>query len=641
MRRPLSAALLMCQLPFSPAAVADEFASQAATSAASAQKKYLAHQFFETDNITLPPTGGISYSADGEMVLFGSDRGGKPALYSLSLDSREVRPIAIDLDESLVPLSYFPHDERVLFGADRQGNELIHIYVREADGSVRDLTPGGNVRAEFLGWSSDRKTIHILSNARDPRAADLYAVDARSYRQRLLLRAEKYEIVAVSPDGRWAALEDLRGSADSNLYIADLTRGSAPRLITLHEGRALHHSLGFSPDSSALLYATDAYGEFAQGWRYDLATGKSSPEVTGNWDISLLRFSPSLRYRVSAFNTNGRTALTIFDQLKKQIVELRDLPSGEIGSVRFDSKEKNILFTLASDRSPADIYAASLVDGTTRQFTRSLGRAMAETDLVEGEDVRIRAPDGIEIPSIVYRPKTASASNPVPAVVWVHGGPDQSRHGWSPTIQHLVNNGYAVIAPNFRGSLGYGKTFFHLDDRKHGVADLDDVVEAGRWARAQAWIDNRRVAVMGRSYGGFLTAAALALRPGEFDAGIDLFGVTNWTRTLSSIPPWWESLRAALYEEMGDPATDAERHRAISPLFHADRIREPLLVVQGANDPRVLKAESDELVAAVRANAIPVEYLLFDDEGHGFRNRENLVRAQEAYVDFLGRYLQP
>ena len=138
-----------------------------------------------------------------------------------------------------------------------------------------------------------------------------------------------------------------------------------------------------------------------------------------------------------------------------------------------------------------------------------------------------------------------------------------------------------------------------------------------------------------------LTAAALALRPGEFDAGIDLFGVTNWTRTLSSIPPWWESLRAALYEEMGDPATDAERHRAISPLFHADRIREPLLVVQGANDPRVLKAESDELVAAVRANAIPVEYLLFDDEGHGFRNRENLVRAQEAYVDFLGGYLQP
>jgi dipeptidyl aminopeptidase/acylaminoacyl peptidase len=227
-------------------------------------------------------------------------------------------------------------------------------------------------------------------------------------------------------------------------------------------------------------------------------------------------------------------------------------------------------------------------------------------------------------------------------MVWVHGGPGgQSRTGYSATIQHLVNHGYAILAANNRGSSGYGKTFFHLDDKKHGEVDLQDIVYAKTYLASLDWVDGERIGIIGGSYGGYMVGAALAFEPEVFDVGINIFGVMNWVRTLTSIPPWWESFKEALYDEMGDPATDGERHRRISPLFHAQNITRPLLVVQGANDPRVLQVESDEIVAAVQANKVPVEYVLFDDEGHGFTKRENRIRASESYVTFLDQYLKP
>ena len=223
----------------------------------------------------------------------------------------------------------------------------------------------------------------------------------------------------------------------------------------------------------------------------------------------------------------------------------------------------------------------------------------------------------------------------------MHGGPGgQSRRGYSAAIQHLVNNGYAVYAINNRGSSGYGKTFFHLDDKKHGDVDLKDVVASKAFLQELDWVADDRIGIIGGSYGGFMTAAALAFEPQAFDAGVNIFGVTNWVRTLKSIPPWWASAREALYDEMGDPETDEQRHRAISPLFHASNIVKPMLVVQGANDPRVLQVESDELVAAVKANGVPVEYLLFPDEGHGFLKKTNRIAASEAYLEFLDTHLK-
>ncbi len=226
-------------------------------------------------------------------------------------------------------------------------------------------------------------------------------------------------------------------------------------------------------------------------------------------------------------------------------------------------------------------------------------------------------------------------------MVYVHGGPGgQTMRGYSAQIQYLVNHGYAVLGINNRGSSGYGKTFFTADDRKHGMEPLWDCVEAKTWLASLGWVDPERIGIMGGSYGGYMTLAAMAFRPEAFKVGIDIFGVSNWIRTLESIPPYWEAQRKALYDEIGDPVKDKEFLTATSPLFHAANIRKPLMVIQGANDPRVIKPESDEIVEAVRKNKVEVEYVVFPDEGHGFSKKKNQAVASAKIREFLDKHLK-
>jgi dipeptidyl aminopeptidase/acylaminoacyl peptidase len=256
--------------------------------------------------------------------------------------------------------------------------------------------------------------------------------------------------------------------------------------------------------------------------------------------------------------------------------------------------------------------------------------------------VRYPSFDGLEIPAIYYKPKLASSKNKVPALVWVHGGPGgQSRVGFRSLIQYLVNHDYAVIAVNNRGSSGYGKTFYKMDDQNHGDKDLKDCIWAKKWLQEQDYIDPDRIGIIGGSYGGYMTMAAMTFTPDEFNVGVNIFGVTNWLRTLKSIPPWWGSFRDALYQEMGNPHTaDSVRLYEISPLFHAHQVKNPIMVLQGANDPRVLQIESDEIVEAVRENGVYVEYVIFPDEGHGFAKTENRIKGYGQILDFLDVYLK-
>lgn len=225
--------------------------------------------------------------------------------------------------------------------------------------------------------------------------------------------------------------------------------------------------------------------------------------------------------------------------------------------------------------------------------------------------------------------------------MWVHGGPGgQTTRGYKPLIQYLVNHGYAVLGINNRGSSGYGQTFFTADDRKHGCEPLSDCVEGKKYLASLSYIDPDRIGIIGGSYGGYMTLAALAFRPDEFAVGVDIFGVANWLRTLESIPPYWESIRLALYQEIGDPKHDLAMLKEISPVFHASKIKKPLMVLQGANDPRVIKPESDDIVAAVKQNGVPVEYIVFPDEGHGFTKKKNQIESYRAIHQFLDKYLK-
>jgi len=224
----------------------------------------------------------------------------------------------------------------------------------------------------------------------------------------------------------------------------------------------------------------------------------------------------------------------------------------------------------------------------------------------------------------------------------VHGGPGgQTMTYYNPIIQYLANHGYAVLGVNNRGSSGYGKTFFKMDDRNHGDKDLKDCIWGKKWLQGLDYIDTAKIGIIGGSYGGFMTMAAMTSAPGEFKVGVNLFGVTNWLRTLKSIPPYWASFRDALYTEMGDPFTaDSVRLYNISPLFHGQNVKNPVMVLQGANDPRVLQVESDEMVEAIKANGVPVEYVIFPDEGHGFVKKENEIKGYSQILTFLDKYLK-
>jgi dipeptidyl aminopeptidase/acylaminoacyl peptidase len=608
---------------------------------ANAPTKYDAEAFFATTSYSL--AGGYAWSPDDTKLLASSDESGIFNAISLASADGAKQPLTMSTTDSVFAVSWFPDDDRILYTADKGGNEINHLFVRETSGETRDLTPGDEVKAQFAGWSKDRKSFYALTNERDPASFDLYRYAVDGYERTLVFQNnEAFDVSAVSPDGSYVALVKPRTSADSDIYLLHtLEPDSEPELISEHTGNVTHSVYDFTRDSEKLVYSTDEHGEFTQAWTYDLNDGTKSPLIAADWDVMFVTFSESGRYRVSATNEDARTVVQILDSRGGGEISLPGLPAGDLAQIRFSRDESKVALLLSSDTSPSDVYTVDLASGTSARLTKALNPQIDEADLVETQVVRYKSFDGVEIPGILYRPHTASATGKVPALVWVHGGPGgQSRTGYSATIQHLVNHGYAVLAANNRGSSGYGKTFFHMDDRRHGDVDLRDIVLAKDYLASLEWVDGERIGIIGGSYGGYMVGAALAFEPDVFDVGVNIFGVMNWVRTLTSIPPWWESFKEALYDEMGDPATDGERHRRISPLFHAQNIKAPLLVVQGANDPRVLQVESDEIVAAVRANDVPVEYVLFPDEGHGFTKRENRITASEAYVSFLDTHLK-
>ncbi len=635
---------LLATLPFLSACSPPEEATRASDSIAAPEvthTTYSAEAFFKTTSFSMAAPSPYAFSADTGDLLITSDETGVFNAYRVDVQSGERIALTASVDSPIFAASWFPDDDRFLFTQDGAGDELTHVFVQSPDGEVTDLTPGEKVKAGIMGWSEDGASFYLYTNERDGAAFDIYRYNTVDYdRSSVYTNEQGLDLGDISANGRWVVMARNNSNADSDLFLTDLADDNPqPLNITPHQGDISHGSYAFTADSSQLIYATNEFGEFNQAWVYNVETQERSALIAADWDVQYVGYSPSGRYRVSGTNVDASTIVSIVDTTTGQDLDLASLPAGDIGQVRFNRDESAIAFGLNSDTAPYDLYVMTL-GGAPRQLTHATNPDIDTRLLVEGEVVRFESYDGLEVPGILYRPQTASAEQPVPAVVSVHGGPGgQSRKGYFASVQHLVNHGYAVFRINNRGSSGYGKTFFHLDDRAHGEADLGDVVASRDFLAALPWIDGDRIGIMGGSYGGYMVAAALAFEPDVFDVGINIFGVTNWVRTLSSIPEWWGSFRDALYAELGDPATDGERLRKISPLFHADQITKPLLVVQGANDPRVLQVESDELVAAVRANEVPVEYVLFDDEGHGFRKRENRITASEAYLSFLQEYL--
>ena len=600
-------------------------------------KHYTIEQFLTTTSIN-----GASFSADESRILFSSNRTGIWNIYSIPVGGGEWTPITRSTTDSTYAVSFFPKDDRILFTRDQGGNELNHLYVLTVDGKERDLTPGAKLKASFVRWSPDGSAFFVSSNERDPRFFDIYRYDTATYERALLYRNDHGDFpAAVSGDGKWVALARLNTTNDGDIYLWNADSKSVTH-ITAHKGDAQFTPAAFDPASTHLYYLTNDGSEFTRLRRYPLAGGAHEDVQKANWDIAFASFSNGGRYRVSGVNQDGRVVISVVETATGRPVPLPSIPNGGVGGVSFARSETKMAFYVNSDRSPNDLHVMAL--GSSAQpvkLTSSLNPEIDPADLVDTEVVRFKARDGMTIPNILWKPHQATAVSKAPALVFVHGGPGgQTGSGYSGMIQYYVNHGYVVLGINNRGSSGYGKTFFAADDRKHGREPLWDCIDAKKYLAGLPYVDGNRIGIMGGSYGGYMTLAALAFAPDVFDVGVDIFGVSNWLRTLGVIPSWWEAQRKALYAEMGDPVADEKMLYEVSPVFHAARIRKPLIVLQGANDPRVIKAESDDIVLAVRKNGVPVEYVVFADEGHGFTKKKNQIEGYGAILKFLDAHLK-
>ncbi|MEX2189856.1 MAG: alpha/beta fold hydrolase [Bacteroidota bacterium] len=599
-------------------------------------RQYTIEQFMNTTGIA-----GGSISHDDQTILLSSNKTGIYNAYTVPVSGGDPVQITDSKDNSVFVISWFPNDKRFLYRSDQGGNEIHHIYVRNENKTSRDLTPDAKARAIFYGWSDDEKSFFYGSNKRDPKYTDVYEMELSSFKATLIYQNDEgLDVTAISPDKRYFALIKSITTNNNEMYLFD-RQAKEQKHLSKHEGDATFSPQTFSVDSKSLYYLTNGGSEFDYLRKYDIGTGIAEKVDEAPWDIMFMDVSRTGKYLVTGINNDGRTEIKVVETATGKPVTLPNLPNADITSVAISRSEKLMTMYVNGSTAPSNLFVYNLETGANNRITNTMNPEVDQSDLVEASVVRYKSFDGVEIPSIYYKPHHIKPGEKAPALVWVHGGPGgQSRVGYSPLLQYLVNHGYVVIAVNNRGSSGYGKTFFAMDDLKHGQEDLDDCVWAKRYLASTGYVDTTRIGIIGGSYGGYMVCAALAFRPTEFAVGVNIFGVTNWVRTLKSIPPWWESFREALYKELGDPFQQEDFLRAKSPLFHADKIQRPMTVLQGANDPRVLKVESDEIVEAIRKNNVPVEYVVFPDEGHGFVKKENQIKGYKAILDFVDTHLK-
>ena len=609
-----------------------------------APKRYTIAQFMDIVQIA-----GGAFSPDESKILLNTKETGIFNAFEIDLKTKEKKQLTHSSKDAIFAQSYFPSGDRFIYTSDKGGNEINHLYVRNANGSVQDLIPDSTAKASFAGWSYDKKKLYYVSNSRDKRFFDLMRIqiDADQEEENIYPSSIVYQNnegldpAAISKDDRYIALSKTITTNNSDMYLLDTETGKLKHLSG-HQGNVQYAPQFFSLDGEKLYFLTDEGSEFMYLASYDIASGEKVREQEAPWDIMYSYQSRTGKYRVVAVNEDARTEIIIYDQSNGgKPIEIEGLPAGDITNVNISDSEKLMSFFVSDSKSPANLFVYNFDTKEVKQLTNTMSKEVDLNDLVAGEVIRYKSFDGMEIPALLYKPKGLKKDEKVPALLWIHGGPGgQTRLNYSPIIQHLVNNGYAILAVNNRGSSGYGKTFFAADDRKHGDADLKDCIEAKKYLATLPWIDTDKIGIAGGSYGGYMVMAALAFAPEEFDVGVNIFGVTNWIRTLKSIPPWWTSFRDALYAELGDPAKDSVMLYNKSPLFHAKKITKPFIVLQGSNDPRVLQIESDEIVAAAKANNIPVEYVVFPDEGHGFLKKENNIKTSQEILKFVDIHLK-
>jgi dipeptidyl aminopeptidase/acylaminoacyl peptidase len=584
-------------------------------------------------------------SPDGRLLAWKAPVDGVLNIWVAPIASLEdARPITNDRKRGIFHYRWTYQDNQIVYLQDENGNENFHLFTVDAlTTTTRDLTPFDRVSARILQISRTvRNRIAVSMNKRDQKFHDLYTVDLAS--GELTPVEENPGFAFFMCDDRYNVHLAVRNTPAGKREILRRHESGWRPLVTFapEDARASHPAHLDALAKSVFIH--DSRGrDRAALTRVDLKTGESKILAAHDRaDIGpVLRDSRTFEpvaYGVIA----ERLEYFALDPLIQP--DLDFLRKQDVGDWLVSSRTEDDTFWTIRAQSDTQPFREYLFDRTAKSL-RLLHHArpeLANAPLLPMRPETIKSRDGLDLVSYLTLPRDAASKAPQPMVLLVHGGPwARDMFGYNPIHQWLANRGYAVLSVNFRGSAGFGKAFLNAGDQEWGRRMDDDLLDAVKWAIDQGIADMRRIAIMGGSYGGYATLAGVSRSPQQYACGIDFFGPSSLETFIRSIPPYWESMRSDWVKAIGNPETEEGLHllRERSPLLQANRIAKPLLISHGANDPRVKQAESDQMVDSLKRSGIPVTYLLYPDEGHGFARPENAIAFFAIAEHFLARHL--
>ena len=586
----------------------------------------------------------LEFTADGTHLLFASNISGQFNLWRVPVEGGWPDQLTAFADDTVRGVGVSPTDGRIVFCADHDGDEFHQLYLLDSDrGWPEKLTDEPKVQHNVgsASWSPDGTKFTYAANARKPTDMEVWVRDAETSESRPVFGEGKFSFPGhFSPDGSKLLAIDFRNNSDVSIHLIDLESGET-RELTPHDDDAIFLPGPWAQDGSGFYMVSDAGSEFRGLAFYDLASGSHDWVEQPTQDVDDVAMSADGRVLGWIVNDEGYDRLRLRDLETGQDLPQPELPAGArphlTGAeppLAISPDGTHAALIAASPRRPPEAWVVETRTGKARAVTDSRLGGLLEDDLVEAELVSYPSFDDRDIPAWLYRP---NVDGKAPVVLSIHGGPEaQERPVYQALYQYLLSRGIAVLATNIRGSTGYGKSYQRLVQRDWGGGDMQDWEHAVKWLRGQDWVEPDRIGVYGGSYGGFAVLTCVTRLPQLWAAAVDIFGPSNLVTFAKAVPPTWKRFIARF---VGDPETEAEFLMERSPITYVENVQTPLLVIQGATDPRVVKGESDQLVDKLKSLGRDVEYVVFDDEGHGFTKRANELKAYGLAAGWLEQHL--
>jgi dipeptidyl aminopeptidase/acylaminoacyl peptidase len=594
--------------------------------------KYTLKQFLDTTS-----SRGGSFSPDGSRIAFQNNKTGTTQIYLSDTDGNNIKQLT-DYEDRIIFSLFLPTENKILFGKDLGGNEKTQFYLYDVDTDMVDeITESDEVMHRVGGISRDGKQITFVSNERNGKDFDVYVMSLESQEKKCIYKDRGWcDSLGFSAHGDKVLVRDRDSIVNGQLVMVDIDSGDIEQ-ITDPDKRALYGFPRWLSDNSGFYFISNEASDFTCVDFYHVVTKEITRKLSYEWDVEEINLSLDDTFLSVILNEDGYDTVRFYNP-KKDVEEIigLDLPDGMIWNIGWTKDGSKFCFSYGDPVTVASIWVHDIQKSASCQVSPD-GQSVPGDDLVKPELIHYKSFDGLSIPVFLYLPKDYTGP-PLSVIVQIHGGPEgQYTPNFNSITQYFINNGYAVAAPNVRGSSGYGKHYMTLDDKDKRLDSVQDIVYLRHYLKEREEIDESKVILMGGSYGGYMVLANLAFYPEYWAAGIDIVGISNLVSFLENTSEWRRSLREAEY---GSLEHDRDMLKDVSPINKVGSIVAPLFIIHGANDPRVPLSEAEQITDKLKELDRDVELIVYDDEGHGLSKLENRIDAYTKVVKFLDSRLK-